>query len=58
MREGANLGGLEVTSLGERLDVMLTAPEGLLANIPCIDGTTLLGDGEVLIVLDLKELLE
>lgn len=58
VREGANLGGLEVTSLGERLDVMLTAPEGLLANIPCIDGTTLLGDGEVLIVLDLKELLE
>lgn len=58
VREGTNLGGLEVTRLGERLDVMLTAPEGLLANIPCIDGTTLLGDGKVLIVLDLKELLE
>jgi two-component system chemotaxis sensor kinase CheA len=47
------LGGLEVDRLGERLDVMLKAPEGLLAGVPGIDGTTLLGDGRVLIVLDL-----
>ena len=47
------LGGLEVDRLGERMDVMLKPPEGLLAGIPGIDGTTLLGDGRVLIVLDL-----
>ena len=50
------LGGLEVDRLGERLDVMLKPPEGLLAGVPGIDGTTLLGDGRVLIVLDLHEI--
>jgi two-component system chemotaxis sensor kinase CheA len=50
------LGGLEVDRLGERIDVMLKAPEGLLAGVPGIDGTTLLGDGRVLIVLDLQEI--
>ena len=48
-------GGLEVDGLGDRLDVMLKPPDGLLAGIPGIDGTTLLGDGRVLIVLDLYE---
>jgi two-component system chemotaxis sensor kinase CheA len=46
-------GGLEVDRLGERLDVMLKPPDGLLAGVPGIDGVTLLGDGRVLIVLDL-----
>jgi two-component system chemotaxis sensor kinase CheA len=50
-------GGLEVDRLGERLDVMLKPPEGLLAGVPGIDGTTLLGDGRVLIVLDLHEIM-
>jgi two-component system chemotaxis sensor kinase CheA len=50
------LGGLEVDRLGERMDVMLKPPGGLLAGIPGIDGTTLLGDGRVLIVLDLGEI--
>jgi len=49
---GGQLGGLEVDRLGDRLDVMLKAPEGLLAGVPGVDGTTLLGDGRVLIVLD------
>jgi two-component system chemotaxis sensor kinase CheA len=52
-----HLGGLEVDRLGGRMDVMLKAPEGLLAGIPGIDGTTLLGDGRVLIVLDLGTIL-
>jgi two-component system chemotaxis sensor kinase CheA len=51
-------GGLEVDRLGERLDVMLKPPEGLLAGVPGIDGTTLLGDGRVLIVLDLQQILD
>ncbi|CAN5746088.1 N/A [soil metagenome] len=49
-------GGLEVDRLGERMDVMLKPPEGLLAGVPGIDGTTLLGDGRVLIVLDLQQI--
>lgn len=53
---GGQLGGLEVDRLGDRLDVMLKAPDGLLAGVPGIDGTTLLGDGRVLIVLDLGEI--
>jgi two-component system chemotaxis sensor kinase CheA len=51
------LGGLEVDRLGVRMDVMLKPPEGLLAGIPGIDGTTLLGDGRVLIVLDLHKIM-
>lgn len=50
------LGGLEVDRLGERMDVMLKPPEGLLAGVPGIEGTTLLGDGQVLLVLDLAAL--
>jgi two-component system chemotaxis sensor kinase CheA len=53
---GGQLGGLEVDRLGDRIDVMLKTPEGLLAGVPGIDGTTLLGDGRVLIVLDLNEI--
>jgi two-component system chemotaxis sensor kinase CheA len=51
-------GGLEVDRLGERMDVMLKPPEGLLASVQGIDGTTLLGDGRVLIVLDLRAILD
>ena len=51
-------GGLEVERVGERLDVMLKPPEGLLAGVPGVDGTTLLGDGRVLIVLDLHRILD
>ena len=47
---------LEVDRVGERMDVMLKPMEGLLAGMPGVAGTTLLGDGRVLIVLDLEEL--
>jgi two-component system chemotaxis sensor kinase CheA len=52
------LGALEVDGFGDRLDVMLKPMEGLLAGMPGIAGTTLLGDGQVLIVLDLVDLLQ
>ena len=51
------IGGLEVDRLGERMDVMLKPLDGLLAGTPGIAGATLLGDGRVLLVLDLQELL-
>jgi two-component system chemotaxis sensor kinase CheA len=50
--------GLEVERLGERMDVMLKPLEGLLAGTPGVAGATLLGDGRVLLVLDLQELLQ
>jgi two-component system, chemotaxis family, sensor kinase CheA len=54
---GVHLGGLEVDRLGARLDVMLKPPEGLLSGIPGIAGTTVLGDGGVLLVLDITQVL-
>jgi two-component system chemotaxis sensor kinase CheA len=54
VRAAGQLGGLEVDRLGDRMDVMLKPPEGLLAGVPGVDGTTLMGDGRVLIVLDLQ----
>jgi two-component system chemotaxis sensor kinase CheA len=36
---------------------MLRPVDGLLSGLPGIAGTTLLGDGRVLIVLDIPELL-
>jgi two-component system chemotaxis sensor kinase CheA len=38
------------------MDVMLKPMEGLLSGMPGVAGTTLLGDGRVLIVLDLEGL--
>ncbi len=50
--------GLEVDALGERLDIILKPLDGLLAGTPGITGTTLLGDGRVLLVLDIGKLLQ
>jgi two-component system chemotaxis sensor kinase CheA len=50
------LGALEVDRLGERMDVMLKPMDGLLGGMRGVAGTTLLGDGRVLIVLDVQEL--
>jgi two-component system chemotaxis sensor kinase CheA len=50
-------GALEVDGFGERIDVMLKPMEGLLAGMGGLAGTTVLGDGRVLIVLDIQELL-
>lgn len=44
--------GLEVDTLGERLEVVLRPLEGLLAGTPGYLGTTLLGSGRVMLVLD------
>jgi len=49
--------GLEVDGLGERMEVMLKPIGGLLSGVPGISGATLLGDGQVLLVLDLQELI-
>lgn len=51
------LGGIEVDEFGEQFDVMLKPLDGLLSGMPGVAGTSLLGTGEVLIVLDLVQLL-
>jgi two-component system chemotaxis sensor kinase CheA len=52
------MGGIEVEKLGDRMDVMLKPMDGLLRNMRGVAGTTLLGDGRVLIVLDVQELFQ
>jgi two-component system, chemotaxis family, sensor kinase CheA len=48
---------LEVDAIRERLEVVLKPMQGLLSNARGYSGTTLLGNGEVLLVLDLREIL-
>jgi two-component system chemotaxis sensor kinase CheA len=52
------LGGIEVDKLGERMDVMLKPMDGLLSGMRGVAGTTLLGDGRILLVLDVAELFQ
>jgi two-component system chemotaxis sensor kinase CheA len=49
--------GLEVEQFGARLDVVVRPLHGLLAGLPGLRGSALLGDGRVLLVLNLPELL-
>jgi two-component system, chemotaxis family, sensor kinase CheA len=57
VRVAGQLSGFEVDRFGGRLDLMLNPPTGLLSDVPGIAGTTLLGDGQVLIVVALEEFL-
>lgn len=56
VRSGSHSVGVEVDGVGERLDVHMRPMSGLLAGMPGVMGTALLGDGRVLLVLDLPEL--
>ena len=49
--------GIEVDGFTERFDVVLRPMQGLLSGMPGMLGTALLGDGQVLMVLDLRELI-
>jgi two-component system, chemotaxis family, sensor kinase CheA len=57
-RIDGDLGALQVDRIGERMEIMLKPLDGLLSGLPGITGSTLLGDGSVLLVLDLAELLQ
>ncbi|MBH5370562.1 chemotaxis protein CheA [Bradyrhizobium glycinis] len=48
----------EVDAIRDRLDVVLKPMQGLLEGVRGFAGTTLLGNGQVLLVLDAKELLQ
>ena len=57
VRVGGQTIGLGITAFGEGMEVILKPLEGVLAGIDGYIGTALLGDGRVLLVLDLKELI-
>ncbi|SDM55960.1 two-component system, chemotaxis family, sensor kinase CheA [Methylobacterium phyllostachyos] len=49
--------GLEIDRLDDRLDAVVRPPAGLVGSVPGVGGTTVLGDGGVLLVLDPAALL-
>jgi two-component system chemotaxis sensor kinase CheA len=51
------IAAFEVDAIRERLDVVLKPMQGLLESARGYAGTTMLGDGQVLLVLEVKELL-
>jgi two-component system chemotaxis sensor kinase CheA len=55
---GGELGAVQVDRVGERMEVILKPLDGLLSGLPGVAGSTLLGDGSVLLVLDLAEFLQ
>jgi two-component system chemotaxis sensor kinase CheA len=54
---GDELVGVAVDGFAERMDVLMRPMAGILAGVPGIMGTTLLGDGSVLMILDIPELI-
>lgn len=50
--------GVVVDSIAERAETLTRPLGGLLQSVPGITGTTLLGDGKVLLVLNLEELVQ
>jgi two-component system chemotaxis sensor kinase CheA len=55
-RSGGEAVALRVDGFGERIDALVRRPTGMLASVPGVIGSALLGDGGVLLVLDLPEL--
>ena len=54
---GGRAAAIEVDAIRDRLEIVLKPMHGLLSGARGYAGTTLLGDGTVLLVLDLKEIL-
>ena len=54
---GAKIAAVEVDAIRDRLDAVLKPMQGLLSTARGYAGTTMLGDGSVLLVLDVKEIL-
>ncbi len=49
--------GIAVDGFAERMDVLMRPMDGILAGMPGVMGTTLLGNGSVLMILDVPELI-
>jgi two-component system chemotaxis sensor kinase CheA len=57
LRLGGALVGLIVDRFDEHMDIILKPLEGILVGLKGFAGTALLGDGRVLMILNVKELL-
>ena len=57
MEAAGRIAALEIDAIRDHLDVVLKPMQGVLAGVRGYAGTTLLGNGEVLLVLDMKEVL-
>jgi two-component system chemotaxis sensor kinase CheA len=58
MAIAGQLVGLQVDRVGERMEIMLKPLDGLLSGTAGIAGTAVLGDGRVLLVLDIQGILQ
>jgi len=58
VRMGDESVGLIVDNFRETIEIILKPMTGVLANIPAYAGSALMGDGSVLLVLNVKELLQ
>ncbi len=56
MSMGGELVGIAVDGFSDTMDVLMRPMDGILAGMPGVMGTTLLGDGSVLMILDIPEL--
>ncbi|HEX2525441.1 MAG TPA: chemotaxis protein CheA [Geminicoccus sp.] len=56
IRAGRDLIGISVDAFGGHMDVLLRPMTGLLSSMPGVLGTTILGNGQVMMVLDLADL--
>lgn len=57
LRAGHSTVGLVIDSFRERMEAIVRPLEGVLAGVRGFAGTTLLGDGRVLLILDVAELI-
>lgn len=49
--------GVEVDRIGEKMDILMRPVEGVLAGLEGIAGVTILGDGRVMLILDIEAML-
>ena len=54
---GAKIAAVEIDAIRDRMEAVLKPMQGLLATARGYSGTTILGDGSVLLVLDVKDIL-
>ncbi|WP_374471169.1 chemotaxis protein CheA [Phenylobacterium sp.] len=57
VQAGDDVAAVSVDAFGARLEAPLRPMAGLLSRVPGLAGTTLMGDGRVLMVLDMPELI-
>ncbi|MES0041905.1 chemotaxis protein CheA [Mesorhizobium sp. M0091] len=55
---GNDMCGIEIDDVGETMDILMRPIEGVLAGIEGVAGVTILGDGRVMLVLDVEALLK